>query len=251
MNEQDFSLLDDYFNGLLAPDEARTVETRAAADAVCGRAFELRRQMEAFPFRTARRKDLSDTLAKVSTDFFQEKGIETTENQPRMTARVTRLRWLAAAASLALLAIAVWFFTSTGSPSNRQYAQHAPLSLTVRGAADQAATAAEAAFSAKDYAAALAALDRLLAEQADDPTALLYKGICLIELNRSGEARAVLEPMADGNSALRSEAQWYVALSYLEEKNAAACKAALLKIAPGEKRYDQAQELSKKLGTGD
>src|SRR5690606_10037054 len=109
-------------------------------------------------------------------DFFKEADLKKSGDQPPMTARITRLRWLAAAASLALVAIAVWFITSTGGPSYRQYAQHAPLSLTLRGAAEQAAADAEAAFNAKDYAAALSALDRLLAEQPGDPTALLYKG---------------------------------------------------------------------------
>lgn len=248
MNERDFTLINDYFNGLLSPGDAQAVEARAAADAEFGVEFALRQQMEAFPRRAAQRKVFADTLTAVEADFFQEKKMEAPESQPTMTARVNRMRWLAAAASLALVAAAVWFFTSPGEPSYRQYAQHAPLSLTSRGAADQMAGEAEAAFTKKDYAAALAALDRLLAEQPDNLTAQLYKGICLIELDRAADARAVLEPMASGLSALRSEAVWYVALSYLKEKNTAACRNELSKIPAGDMRYGQAQELLKKLG---
>lgn len=247
MNEQDIKILDDYFNGLLSPENAQAVEMRAATDAAFAQEFALRREMEVFPRRAVQRKAFAETLDTVSTGFFQQKDLNASENQSRMTARVPRLRWLAAAASLALVAIAVWFFTSTGEDSYRQYALHEPLSLTIRGTADQAAGAAETAFGQKDYAAALTALDRLLAAQPDDPTALLYKGICLIELDRTAEARAVLEPMANGNSALRGEARWYLALSYLKEKNKAACKTELQKIAGGDARYDQAQELLKKL----
>lgn len=247
MNEQDLKLLDDYFNGLLSPENARAVEMRAASDAAFGREFDLRREMEAFPRRAAKRLALSDTLTVVGADYFQEIVPEKSGDRVRMSARVTRLRWLAAAASLALVAIAVWFFTSTGRPSYRQYAQHAPLSLTVRGAAEQAAAAAESAFQAKDYAAALSNLDRLLAEQPGDPTALLYRGICLIELDRTADARALLMPMASSDTALRSEAAWYVALSFLKDKNTAACKTELQKIVPGDARYEQAQQLLKKL----
>ncbi len=247
MKEQDFSLLDNYFNGLLPPDEARAVEARAAEDAVFGQEFALRREMEAFPRRAAQRQAFVHTLATVEADYFQETALKATENQSRMTAKVTRMRWMAAAASLALVAAAVWFFTTTGGSSYRQYAQHDQPSFTIRGAADQAATDAEKAFAEKNYADALTALDRLLAAQPDDPTALLYKGICLIELERMIEARAVLTPMADGNSALRAEARWYIALSYLKEKNNAACRSELLNIAPGEARYEQAQALLKKL----
>ena len=243
MNEQDISILDDYFNGLLAPDAAQAVEARAAADPVFGQEFELRQQMEALPRRTAARQAFVGMLAQVGTDYFQEMP----ENQSSMTAKVTRMRWRAAAASLVLLAVAVWFFTTTGSPAYRQYAQHDPPSFTVRGAADQAATDAEKAFAEKKYAAALSALDRLLAVQPTDPTALLYKGICLIELDRAAEARVILAPMADGNSALRAEARWYVALSFLKEKNKVACRAELGKISPGEMRYEQAQALLEKL----
>ncbi|HRI59244.1 MAG TPA: tetratricopeptide repeat protein [Saprospiraceae bacterium] len=250
MNEQDFSLIDNYFNGLLSPEEAQAVEARAAANPAFGQEFALRREMESFPRRAAQRQAFANTLATVEADYFQESALKALENQSRMTARVTRMRWLAAAASLALVAAAVWFFTSTGSPSYRQYAMHDEPSFTIRGAADEAATEAEKAFSEKNYAAALAALDRLLAAQPDDPTALLYKGICLIELDRLAEARALLEPMASGNTALRAEARWYIALSFLKEKNNAACRSELLKIAPGESRYEEAQGLLKKLGTG-
>lgn len=248
MNEKDFTLLNDYFNGLLSAGDAQTVEARAATDAEFGEEFALRQDMEAYPRRAARHQEFADTLATVSTDFFQEISSETSENQPSMTARVSRTRWLmAAAAAIALVAVAVWFFTLPGTADYSQYAQHAPLSLTVRGTADQAASEAENAFNQKNYTAALAALDRLLAEQPDNLTAQLYKGISLIELNRTADARVVLGPMADGTSALRTEAMWYMALSYLKEKNAAACRAELSKIPPGDVRYEQAQELLKKL----
>jgi predicted Zn-dependent protease len=204
--------------------------------------------MEDFPRRAVQRQAFTNTLTTVGTGFFQEKKSKTAENQPRMSAKISRMRWLAAAASLALVVVAVWFITSTGSPSYRQYAQHDPPSFTIRGAADQAASEAETAFNAGNYAAALSALDRLLAEQPGDPTALLYRGICLIELDRTAEARAVLAPMASGSSALRSEAVWYVALSFLKDKNTDACRAELLKIEAGEERYEQAAALLKKLG---
>lgn len=247
MSEQDIALLDDYFNGLLDTEAARAVEARAASDAAFGQEYALRREMESFPRRASERAAFRETLTTVAQDYFKENDLQ----QSPMTARVSRMRWLAAAASLALVAVAVWLFTNTGGPAYRQFAQHEAPAFTVRGAADQAAGDAEKAFAEKNYAAALAAIDRLLAVQADDPTALLYKGICLIELDRTSEARALLTPMADGNSALRAEARWYVALSYLKEKNPTACRAELLKITADESRFGQAQELLKSLGAGD
>lgn len=244
MNEQDNSLLNDYFNGLLPPDDAAAVEQRAAGDPDFGQEFALRRDMQVFPRRAEERRALEALLTTVGSDHFREKDAE---NQPFVAQRSRNFRWLAAAASVALLAFALWFFTADRAPSYRQYALHEQPSFTVRGAADQAATDAEKAFAAADYAAALSALDRLAAERPGDPSVALYRGICLTELDRMAEARSALEPIAAGNSALRSEAQWYVALGYLKAGDLDACRNALAQIEAGEARYEQARELLKKL----
>jgi len=245
MNDQDFALINDYFNGLLSPEQAESVRTRAATDAAFGQEFELRRRMEEFPRRDARRKALAERLSVVGAEFFRENEAERPERAP-LTAKVNWRRWMAVAASLLLIASAVWFMRLS-QPSYSRYAQHAPLSLTLRGAADEAATEAETDFNAHNYAGALAALDRLLAAQPDQLTARLYKGICLIELDRGAEARAVLEPLAGGTSALRADAIWYVALSYLKEKDNANCRAALQRLREGDDHYETAQQLLKKL----
>lgn len=245
MNEQDFALINDYFNGLLSPEQAESVRARAATDAAFGQEFELRRRMEEFPRRAVRRKALADQLAVVGAEFFRENESERPE-QTRMTAKINWRRWMAVAASLLLLASALWFMQES-QPSYSRYAQHAPLSLTLRGTVDQAATKAETDFNARNYASALTALDQLLAVQPDQLTARLYKGICLIELDRGAEARSVLEPLAGGTSALRAEAIWYVALSYLKEKDNANCRIALQRLREGDDHYEQAQQLLKKL----
>ena len=74
-----------------------------------------------------------------------------------------------------------------------------------------------------------------------------YRGICLLELDRAAEARGVFEPLAIGASAFQEDAVWYVALSYLKEKNVEACKAALRKIDSGSIHYKAAQEILKGL----
>jgi tetratricopeptide (TPR) repeat protein len=258
MNERDITLLNDYFNGLLSPEDARAVETRAASDPAFGEEFDLRRAMEVFPRRAAHRQALKDTLATVETDFFGEEtgeaglkavavhrdnGREEAKQHPAMTAWVSRRRWLAVAASVALAVAAIWFVARPGPTSYRRYAQHTPLSLTVRGDNERSAADAERYFAAGEYADALAALNRFLEENPDDISAQLYTGICLIEIGRPAEARSVLAPVAAGASALRGEATWYIALSFLKEKNTEACKAELLKIAPADDRYGRAQEL--------
>jgi len=247
MNERDSTLLNDYFNGLLSPEDAQAVRDRAASDPAFGEEFSLRLEMEDFPRRAELRKGFKDVLSTIEKDFFQENLVTEVPAQQPMTAKVNWGRWVAAAASVALLAGAYWFFTRSGVPDYRQYADYAPLSLTVRGVADQTVSEAEKAFAAKNYSQALSALERLLSMEPDHVTAKLYKGICLLELDRAAEARAVWQPIIDGQSALRGDAIWYSGLSYLKEKNYSACKQVMQSIEPGADHFEKAQELLKDL----
>ncbi|MFN0175846.1 MAG: tetratricopeptide repeat protein [Saprospiraceae bacterium] len=241
MNERDSTILDNYFNGLLAPEEARNVQARVASDPDFREEFTLREEMEAFPKKESEKNALLDLLKEVGKDYFKD---EIAESPQIKIIRNNVRRWIALAASVTLIAVAVWFFRkSDDTPTYQQYAQHTPLSLTVMGNTEQAKVDAETAFNLKDYSKALTALDQVLSDEPDNIKAKLSRGICLLELNRTGEARAVFEPMAAGNSALKEDAVWYVALSYLKENNLEACKAELTKIAVGEAYYAQAQEI--------
>lgn len=239
MEEKDIQLLDDYFNNLLREEELQAVLARVESDAAFAEEFQLRLDMADWPRRNAGRRALEDNLKSIGATFFDAPA----EARPALKATVNWRRWMMAAAAVVLLGVAVWF-VSTPEPSlYRQYAQYAPPTFTERGTAGSAATAAEAAFNAGRYAEALTAIDSLLAARPGDPGVLLYKGICLLELNRPAEARVVLEPLAKGRSALRADAVWFGALSYLLENNPAACKTVLQQLSPGEDHYDEAQKL--------
>ena len=187
-----------------------------------------------------------DLLKSVGKDYFEDKIAET---QPFKVVRNNIRRWIALAASVTLIGAAIWFFnrSEVTAPTYQQYAQHTPLSLTVMGNTEQAKTDAETAFGQKDYARALAALEQVVTAEPNNVKAQLFQGICLLELDRAAEARAIFEPLSTGNSALREDAVWYVGLSYLKENNTTACKAALAKIAPGEAHYKDAQQILKGL----
>lgn len=240
MEELDINLLHNYFNGLLSAEQARAVEERAATEPEFGEEFALRQAMERFPKKEAERELLLASLKTLGSEYFKEKVAES----PQFTvARNNVRRWFALAASVTLIAAAIWFFRQEPKPVYEQFASHAPLSLTVMGNTQQAKTDAETAFGQKEYAKALAALDQVLATEPDNIKAALYRGICLLELGRVAEARLVFEPQASGNSALREEADWYIALSFLKEENTAACKAKLQEIEPGAAHYKEAQKI--------
>lgn len=243
MNEKDYTHLDDYFNGVLSPTDAQAVRERAAVDVEFGQAFSLMVDMHALPKKAAHRQAVKNTLEAVEKDFFTEKAAEIAP----MKAKSNLGRWLAAAASIVLVAGAYWFYSRPGAPEYHQYAQHAPLSLTQRGNAGQSASEAENAFATKHYAEALGRLELLLQNEPDNINAQLYKAICLIEMDKTPGARAVLIPIESGASALKGEARWYIALSYLKEKDYANCKTQLESIVAGADHYQDAQKLLKAL----
>jgi len=240
----DSTLLDNYFNGLLSAEEVRAVLDRVETDPELREAFALRQKMESFPRREAEREAFVSTLKTVGVEYF--KG-NTAEPPTLRVARNNVRRWMALAASLTLLAAAIWFFNRPTTPTYAQYASHAPLSLTVMGATEQAKTEAEAAFGQKEYERALMALEQVLASEPDNLKAKFYQGICLLELRRTAEARAIFEPLAAGQTALREDAVWYIGLSYLQEQNIAASKATFESILPGAAHYKEAQEILKEL----
>ena len=244
MNELDTALLDNYFNGLLSAEEQQAVQARISTDPDFRNEFALREKMEGWPRHMAERQAFAENITALGADFFKETLLEAPAPPP-LTARMNWQRWmLAVAASAALLVAAFLFFQPSHAPAYRQYAQHAPLSLTERSVGDNASATAETAFNEKNYTQALAALDRLLASQPTNTTAQLYRGICLLELGRPVEARTALEPLSTGNSAFQADAVWYIALSFLQEKNTVRCLESLRQLAPGDAHYEQAQELA-------
>ncbi len=246
MNEQDSTLLNNYFNGLLSETERVEAKQRATQDPEFGAEFHLRQEMEGFPLKLQQREDLKNTFQSIGDQFFSQ--VEETGTAPAMKARITRSRWLTSlAAALTLAIAAVWFLNQDNTSLYQQYSQHAPLSLTLRGNAENRATDAEKSFNTKDYAAALTALQDVLKEHPDSSTALLYKGICLVELLKPKDARDVLIPLSLQNNALKSDALWYIALSYVSEKNNKMALSFLEQIPKDDIHYAQAVKLIGKL----
>jgi tetratricopeptide (TPR) repeat protein len=175
MEQKDINLIDEYFNGLLSEDEMKALRERSVLEPELGRAFALRAEMEQWLVREPGRKALSENLSNIGAEFFQEKAAQA----PLQAGRVNNMRrWLLAAASIALLAVAVWFVQQNlGTSLYEQYAQYDPPAFTERGSeTDSLASGAETAFKQKRYAEALEDLDGLLAQQPDNAVAELYRG---------------------------------------------------------------------------
>ncbi|MCC6411918.1 MAG: tetratricopeptide repeat protein [Saprospiraceae bacterium] len=244
MKDEDFDLLDAHFNGLLTPEESQALLLRSQTDKELAVELALREKMERFLRSQKEKLALSDNLDTIGNDYFQE---ETEKIEPAMKAEINWHRRIMAAAAMVVLLVAAWFVMRPEPISYQQFAQHEPLHFSVRGEADVLVTEAEKAFNAGDYGRALLALDKLLAIKPDNGTARLYKGICQLELHQPEVARTTLQPLAEGRSALRADAMWYIALGFLQENNLQQCKTTLQQLKSGDAHFEEALQLLKKL----
>jgi len=245
MKDEDFELLDAYFNGLLTPEESQVLMLRSQTDKELAVELGLREKMERFLRSQKEKLALNSNLNTIGNEYFREEhGVR---DAPVMKVEINWRRRLMAAAAFVALLVTAWIFLRPDPVSYQQFAQHEPLQLSVRGEADVLVTEAEIAFNAGDYARASLALDKLLKINPDNGSARLYKGICQLELHQPKVARNTLQPLADGRSALRADAIWYLALSYLQENDRQACKTTLQRLQTGDAHFKEAQQLLKKL----
>jgi tetratricopeptide (TPR) repeat protein len=239
MEQNDIILLDRYFDDQLSPQERQTVEARVLTEPELGADFALRQQQMLWLQQEPRRQAMLAQTADLGAQYFGEE--EAVAPAPIRVTWTRRL--LAAAAAVALLAVAVWVFRGAEKPTYAGYVQHAPLQLIQRGAAENTAVAAENAFNAGRYAEALPLLQNLRNAQPDNQVLQLYEGICYLEMNRNAEAMVVFQAIANGNSALKGEGVWYLALSHWKNGDITTCKQVLQQIQVGSDRYNQAQQL--------
>jgi Tetratricopeptide repeat len=242
MEEQDYKLIDDYFNGLLPETTRAAVEQRNLDDPAFSQVFKQQEELETWLKNEPKRREIHAETAQLGLEYFA--GAES----PSPTLRVSkprRLNWMAIAASLALLLAGVWFLMpSTNRDLYAKYAKHDKIQLVDRSVGSTIDLAgAETAFNTKEYAKALPLLAQIRAAEPDNLVAGLYLGICQLETGDILGARASFAPIAAGSSILKSDAQWYMGLSYVKAQNKVEAISSLRKIGAEATRYKSAQEL--------
>ena len=128
-------------------------------------------------------------------------------------------RWtagIAAAAAIVVATMLIW-------PSGREtvfdrLGRTEMISTTERGSnSDSLTQQAAAHFNQQDFAGALPFLDRAVQADSSNQLALFYQGIAEWHVGRVEESRRALQQVYNGESVLRYEAAFYMALGYARE----------------------------------
>jgi hypothetical protein len=221
----DYKLIEDYIAGTLSEDQRAEFEERLNEDAAFAEAFQVQKSMNAFLVKENTKAQLLQQLNGLGEKHFD------TPQQAKVVSFSRRkvFAGLAIAASIALLVFALNGLFE--KPLYNQYAMHQTINLVEKGDSDPIAVTAQTEFNNKDYSNAYQSLTTYLLESPEDTKAILAKGICALELDKTAEAIDIFTQIHTGNTALKNNGTWYLALSYLKQ-NDLEKTAAYLKMIP-------------------
>lgn len=249
MEKDNYTLIEKYLNGELNEEEIKNFKTRLNEDAAFSEEYTLQKSMNIFLEKDRNQPSLKSKLETIGGDFFKE---EKNEEKPKVipiSRNKNRNRWLVGLIATAAIAVLLVMFNPF-QPQDlyQQYASHQSISLTEKSSGSDAGTNAEQAFNQKNYALAFENLTIYLQENPDDQKAQLALGISALESGKTEEAISIFTKINVGSSALKNYGTWYLALSYLKQKDFEKTKTFLNQIPSSEKKlFEKAQSLLKDL----
>ena len=186
---------------------------------------------------------LHNSLQEMNAEFFLNKA-----KQAKIIP-LSRRKWMTAIAAVFVLALllTVW------QPWKKEYLYKQYADIQMPGIAERGATtdsllkSAVENFNNKKFAEAVAAFETVLKDSAENSFVQYYYAIALLQNNNIEKARTLFTALYNGGSIFKNDAAFYMALSYLKEKNKAVCKDWLNKIPADNATWFKAQELLKKL----
>lgn len=243
-------LQEQHLRGELTAEEQTAFEQMLAADPEFAR--EVRAGELAVKGLTSLRihNRIQEVRKQVVADNIQEKPVEQTKEKKGRVISLLR-RPLSIAASVALLITAAYFiYLSFGSQSlYDQYNQHPSFSVTEMSAAPAYdLSRAETAFQQGNYEVTRTELSAYLAENPTDTMALLFQGICQLELDNFTQAERIFSDIQAGTSDFQSLGEWYLALTYVKQEDVERAREVLSTIPQTSEKYAEAQKLLNSIG---
>lgn len=248
MKEFDYDMITRYLDGEMNAEELKAFEAAMQQDA------ELKNEVALLKDITTTLKiklhpgesemALRNSLQEMNAKYFLHK----TEGA-KIIPLNSRRKWMTAVAAIFIIGLLLTVWQPWKKEDlYKQYADIQMPAIAERGvAADSLLKLAVENFNNNKFAEAIPAFETVLKDSSQNSFVQYYYAIALLQNNQTEKSRIQLTELYNGNSLFKYDAAFYLALSYLKEKNKPACKDWLNKIPADAGTYSKAQELFKKL----
>jgi len=251
MNEEKLLTVARYLEGDMELQEKEKFETLVGTDPeLQGLLAEYKNVHQTLKMKIAPSEvdqQVNATLSSLNKQYFAGENPITTEvkHTPLVVSLKPYLKWMSVAAVL-IISLLVWAPWSANL--YEKYAISKEMSVVERGEGNKNNLEMAAdLYNAGKFAAAAGILQKEYELKPDNSLVAYYYAVSLIETGSVEGARTILTKIYNGESVFKYDAAYYIALSYIKEKNNQEALAWLAKIPQGTSNYDKAQELTKKL----
>ncbi|RYU90721.1 hypothetical protein EWM62_08730 [Mucilaginibacter terrigena] len=231
-----------YVDGEMEPQQQKDFELQMQADA------ELRAYVEQYrQAKTALKTHLTPD-ANLNNLKQTLNGLNKTHFKPgaKVVSFKAYTRWITGVAAVLILGLIV--FNPWKKSLYDEYTISSSMSVSERGEGSQTNLERAAAFyNKKNYAQAEKLLAKEYAANPKNSMAAYYYSITLIQDKQEASGREILQQLYAGESAFKYDAAYYIALSYVKQKDNVNAKKWLRNVPPGTSNYAKAKELEGKL----
>lgn len=244
MNEQDYITFEAFLSGELSGADLEVFENRLNQDPEFKEAFSLYKETTNFlehKFSRQESREKFKTQVQRASDQHFAKEILKSKKEKRF------VPWQYGVAAAIVLLIGFFTQQRLTDPSYEDYAHYGRVELTVRGEQGALVSAAQEAFNEGEYDQANEAFEQLLHLNSQNTEYQFYKALTDIELGYYEGADSMLKGIAQGKSAYKNKALWFLALSQLKQGKKQACIEVLKTMPQEAEDYSLAQKLLKKL----
>ena len=247
MKEFDYDIINRYLDGELNAAEDKAFETQMQQDTELQDEVELTRDVQA-TLKMKLNPGENETALRKSFKEMNEEFFTNRSEQAKIIPLIRR-KWMTAVTAIFIIALVLTVWQPWKKEDlYKQYAAIQMPGIAERGAAaDSLLKMAVENFNNKKFAEAIPSFEAVLKDSSLNTFVQYYYAIALLQNDQTEKSRIQFTELYNGASLFKYDAAFYMALSYLKEKNKTACKDWLNNIPADAGQYDKAQELLKKL----
>ena len=247
MKEFDYDIINRYLDGELNAAEDKAFETQMQQDTELQNEVELTRDVQA-TLKMKLNPGENETALRKSFKEMNEEFFTNRSEQAKIIPLIRR-KWMTAVAAIFIIALVLTVWQPWKKEDlYKQYAAIQMPGIAERGAAaDSLLKMAVENFNNKRFAEAIPFFEIILKDSSQNTFVQYYYAVALLQNNQTEKSRIQLTELYNGTSLFKYDAAFYLALSYLKEKNKTECREWLNKIPTDAALYNKAQKLLKKL----